>query len=178
MEISAKIDDREVIAMLERLQSRSDDMTPVMTRIGALYERRVLENFAKESAPDGTPWTPLSEVTMHMGLAKNKGWQPVRKGLSARGKRYLQGKKILFESGDLQQSIHFQADSDSVTIGSSGSIAYAAIQQLSGKAGRGRKTFIPAREYLAMNEGGNLVLADKDRGWILELIADELADVE
>lgn len=178
MDISSEIDDREVISMLERLQARSDDMTPVMTRIGALYERRVLENFSKESAPDGTPWTPLSEVTMHMGLAKNKGWQPVRRGLSARGKRYLQGKKILFEKGYLQQSIHFQADSDSVTIGSSGSIPYAAIQQFGGKAGRGRKVTIPARPYLAMNEGDGVALADKDRGWILELIADELADVE
>lgn len=143
--ISVTVDDREVTELLKRLGDKTSNLKPVMTRIGALYEARVLENFRNESAPDGTPWAPLSETTMLMGLARNKGWRPVRGGLSARGKRYIQGKRILRESGDLEGSIHFQADNTSVTIGSSGSIPYAAIQQLGGKAGRGRKVTIPAR---------------------------------
>lgn len=178
MEITAKIDDHEITEMLARLQSRVGNMQPVMTRIGALYERRVLENFKNESEPDGTKWKPLSEVTMHLGLAKNKGWQKVRRGLSARGKRYLQGKRILREKGDLEGSIHFQADDTSVIIGSSGSIPYAAIQQLGGKAGRGKKVTIPARPYLAQNEGDEMVLAEKDRKWIMELIRNEITSLE
>ena len=63
-----------------------------------------------------------------------------------------------------------------MTIGSSGSIPYAAIQQLGGKAGRGRKVTIPAREYLAMNEGQGLVLADQDRNWIMDLLREEILE--
>lgn len=174
MEISAKIEDREVQALLRRLQAKVGNMTPLMTRVGAFYERRVLENFSGEHAPDGAKWKPLAQDTMLMGLAKKKGWRK-NGGLSAKGKRYIQGKKILRESGDLEGSIHFQADKDSVTIGSSGSIIYAAIHQLGGKAGRGRKVTIPAREYLAMNQGDGLELAERDRQWIMGMVREEMA---
>ncbi len=177
MDISVRIDDREVTALLQRLAAKAGNMKPLMTRIGAFYERRVLENFKAESAPDGSAWKPLAQDTMMMGLAKKKGWKR-NGGLSARGKQYIQGKRILRESGDLEGSIHFQADSDSVTIGSSGSIPYAAIHQFGGQAGRGRKVTIPAREYLAMNKGDGLDLAESDRTWILEMIRDEIADLE
>lgn len=173
MDISVRIEDRQVQAMLDRLAAKVGNMKPLMTRIGALYERRVQENFQYENAPDGTAWAPLSEVTMMMGLGKKKGFKK-NGGLSARGKRYLTGKKILWEKGDLSGSVHFQADGESVTIGTSGSIPYAAIHQLGGKAGRGRKVTIPARPYLAMNEGKNLVLAEVDRQWIMDLIREEM----
>lgn len=174
MDVIATLDDREVQALLTRVAAKVGNMKPVMTRIGAFYERRVLENFKNESAPDGTPWKPLAQDTMMMGLKRKKGWK-ADGGLSARGKRYIQGKRILRESGDLEGSIHFRADAQSVTIGSSGSIPYAAIQQLGGKAGRGRKVPIPAREYLGMNQGGELVLADQDRNWIMDLLREEMA---
>lgn len=173
MEISVKIDDREVTGMLQRLSAKISDMKPVMTRIGAFYERRVLENFKAESAPDGTKWAPLTQDTMMLRLARKKGFTK-NGGLSAKGKRYIQGKRILRENGDLEGSIHFQADSDSVTIGSSGSIPYAAIHQFGGQAGRGRKVAIPARPFLAMNRGDGMELAERDRKWILDLIAEEL----
>ena len=174
MDISARIDDRAVTALLNRLQKRVSDMSPLMNKIGAFYERWVLENFSSESAPDGTPWKPLAQDTMMMGLAKKKGFRK-NGGLSARGKRYIQGKKILRESGDLEGSIHFQADKLSVTIGSSGSIPYAAIQQMGGQAGRGKKVTIPARPYLAMNSGDGLALAEKDRTWIMDMVREEMA---
>jgi len=177
MDLSIALDDREVQELLTREAAKVGNMKPVMTRIGAFYERRVLENFQNESAPDGTAWKPLAQDTMMMGLAKKKGWNKDG-GLSARGKRYIKGKRILRESGDLEGSIHFQADANSLTIGSSGSILYAAIQQLGGKAGRGRKVTIPAREYLAMNSGDGFDLADQDRNWIMDLLRDEMASWE
>lgn len=174
MDISARVDDSQVQAMLDRLAAKVGNMKPLMTRVGALYERRVMENFQHECAPDGTAWTPLSQVTLRIGLGKEKGFKK-NGGLSARGKRYLSGKKILWEKGDLSGSVHFQADSTSVTIGTSGSIPYAAIHQLGGKAGRGRKVSIPARPYLAMNKAGGMELAEVDRQWIMDLIREELA---
>jgi phage virion morphogenesis protein len=177
MNFTHRIDDHEVEELLTRLRQHIGDMKPTMTRIGAFYERSVLQNFRAESAPDGTPWQPLSAATLMMGLGKKKGWKK-NGGLSVKGKRYLQGKKILRESGDLEGSVHFQAEKDSVTIGTSGSIPYDAIQQLGGKAGRGRKVTIPAREYLAMNEGAGLALAEQDRVWIMEMVREEIATWE
>lgn len=173
MDISARLDDREVQAALDRLAAKVGNLKPLMSRIGALYERRVLENFQNESAPDGSKWAPLAADTLMMGLGKQKGFKK-NGGLSAKGKRYLTGKKILWEMGDLSGSIHFQADSNSVIVGSSGSIPYAAIHQMGGQAGRGKKVTIQARPYLAMNTGTGLELADVDRQWIMDLIREEM----
>jgi phage virion morphogenesis protein len=175
MDISASIDDQALLGMLNRLRERTGDLTPTMQAIGAFYERRVLENFKAQTSPDGTPWKPLSAMTMHLGLARNKGWK--KNGyLSARGTRYLQGKRILWEHGDLEGSIHSQATKDSVTIGTGGHIPYAAIHQFGGQAGRGRKVTIPARPYLAMNRGAGLELAQQDRTMVIELIRERLVD--
>lgn len=177
--ISVRIEDKEVQALLTRLQAKVGNMKPLMTKIGAFYERRVLENFKAESAPDGTPWQRLAQDTLMIRLgSKNKKGVKMgflaSGGLSAKGKRYIQGKRILRESGDLEGSIHFQADADSVTIGTSGSIPYAAIHQFGGKAGRGRKVTVPARPYLAMNRGTELELAEIDRNWIMAMIREQI----
>jgi phage virion morphogenesis protein len=173
VDITASVDNRGVIDLLDRLRANVGDLTPTMQAIGLYYERRVLENFKAESSPDGTPWAPLSAVTLHLGLAKNKGWK--KSGyLSARGTRYLQGKRILWERGDLEGSVHSQASKDSVTIGTGGHIPYAAIHQFGGQAGRGRKVTIPARPYLALNRGTELELAESDQSMVVELIRERL----
>ena len=86
------------------------------------------------------------------------GWQKTKAGKRtaispSEEPRYLQNKRILWEHGDLEGSIHSQATKDSVVIGTGGHILYDAIHQLGGKAGRGHKVTIPAREYLGMNQG-------------------------
>lgn len=175
MDITASVENQDVIGLLNRLRANVGDLTPTMQAIGSFYERRVLENFKAQAAPDGTPWKPLSAVTMHLGLAKNKGWK--KNGyLSARGTRYLQGKRILWEHGDLEGSIHSQATKDSVTIGAGGHIPYAAIHQFGGQAGRGRKVAIPARPYLALNRGTELEMAERDQAMVIELIRQRLLD--
>lgn len=176
MKIQLEIKDHEIQELLNRLRQRISDLSPAMQAIGAFYERSVLENFKNQSAPDGTPWQPLSPVTLQLGLAKNKGWSK-KGGLTAKGKRYLSGKRILWEHGDLEGSIHSQADRNSVTIGTGGHIPYAAIHQFGGQAGRGRKVTIPARPFLALNRGTEMVLADKDRTMVIELIRARLLDI-
>ena len=173
MDISINIDDREVREGLERLSRRVINLTPAMTAIGLFYERSVLENFKAEAGPDGAKWAPLSAVTLQLGLGRNKGWGK-KGGLTARGRNYLQGKRILWERGDLEGSVHSQADSSSVTIGAGGHIKYAAIHQFGGQAGRGRKVTIPARPYLALNQGGGMALADKDRERVVEIVGTYL----
>lgn len=169
METGIVIHDEQVKAALAKLAAKVSDLTPAMSEIGQYYERRVLENFAAESDPEGRAWPRLSAVTLGMGLAKGKRLK--KSGhLAKAGRRYLMNKKMLVEHGALRESVHHQAGRDQVTIGTGGHIRYAGIHQLGGMAGRGRKTKIPARPYLAVNEGPGMRLAEKDRKRIVEIV--------
>jgi phage virion morphogenesis protein len=59
--------------------------------------------------------------------------------------------KILQVEGQLATSITTYYDKESAIIGSN--LAYAAIHQLGGQAGKGKKTTIPARPYLVLTNG-------------------------
>jgi phage gpG-like protein len=74
MNITTTIDDRKVQEALSDLQLRLSNMHPVMTRIGAFYERSVLENFKAEKSPDGTPWKKPAADTLIMGMLRRKGF--------------------------------------------------------------------------------------------------------
>jgi phage virion morphogenesis protein len=170
METSIVIHDEQVKAVLARLAAKVGDMSPAMHEIGQYYERRVLENFSAESDPEGRPWPRLSAVTLGMGLAKGKRLK--KSGhLAKAGRQYLTNKKMLVESGDLRRTVHYQAERNQVIIGAGGEIKYAGVHQFGSlTAGRGRKTRIPARPYLAMNEGTGMRLAEKDRLRIIEIV--------
>jgi phage virion morphogenesis protein len=171
MNITVKISDSEVRAALQQFQAKVGNLQPVMDRIGLYYLRSVQENFDRQRSPDGTPWQRLAATTLGIYLGK-KGRLNKRGYLTGKGRTYLQGKQILIDSGDLRGSVRHQATATSVTIGSD--LGYAAIHQFGGLAGRGRKTRIPARPWLAVNRGQELVLADKDRQMIMTIIQEQL----
>jgi phage virion morphogenesis protein len=174
METRVIVHDEQVKAVLERLFDVTGDMTPAMHEIGQYYEMRVLENFSAESDPEGRPWPKLSAVTLGLGLAK--GQRLKKSGYVAKaGRQYLANKKMLVEHGDLRGSVHYQAERNQVTIGTGGHIPYGGVHQLGGLAGRGRKTKIPARPYLAVNEGSGMRLAEKDRRRIIEIVEQHIA---
>ena len=179
MEITLQLDDSEARSLLERLRERVKNLKPVLERIGLFYHRSVMENFKAEQSPDGKPWARLSAATimMKLGQKTKKGRYGFNKdgGLSAKGKRYITGKRILWEHGDLEGSIHSQADNNSVTIGTGEEIKYAAAHQFGVEKGyKEMKVSIPARPYLAVNEGEGLALADKDRDMIMEQLREHL----
>ena len=180
MEITLQLDDSEARSLLERLRERVKNLKPVLERIGLFYHRSVMENFKAEESPDGKVWERLSATTMMMKLGQKdkKGRRYGFRqdgGLSAKGKRYTMGKRILWEHGDLEQSVHHQANDTSVTIGTGGHIPYAAVHQFGVKAGyKKMKVSIPARPYLAVNQGKGLALADKDRDMIMEQLREHL----
>ena len=170
--LTIHIDDAEVSALLQRVDEQLDDLTPMLNEIGQAYERRVLENFAKEQTPDGTKWPRLAATTLMMGLGKSKRIGK-RGGLTNKGRSYLKNKQGLVESGRLRSRIHYQADGHSVRIGVTG-LPYAAIHQFGGMAGRGRKVKIPARAYLGVNQGKKMVLAERDKKMVLAIVEKHL----
>lgn len=166
MQLNVAIHDQAVQTLLNRLAQRVADMRPALQEIGLRYERSVLENFRAEKAPDGSPWTPNAPATL---LARQ------RRAKSKKAKQNaVANKKILVDTGALYGGVHSQASGNSVTIGVGGHIPYARIHQFGGRAGRGRKVTLPARPYLALNRGGSLELADKDRTMIIEVLRRHL----
>lgn len=110
--ITVKIDDREVKELLNRIQKNLGDLTPVMKIIGSTVRTSVIRNFEKGGRPK---WPKHSTVTKK------------RRGKSA---------KVLMVqglAGGLAASINYQADKDSVKIGTNK--IYGAVHQFGAKKG-------------------------------------------
>lgn len=132
--ITVEVLDESVIAALKRLRARAQDMLPAMEEIGAAVRTHIDLNFRAESDPHGKPWEPLSAVTTR------------RRGSSA---------KILRDDVILANSITYQANKESVEIGTS--VIYSGTHQFGAKKGQYGRTKrgapipwgdIPARPFM------------------------------
>jgi phage virion morphogenesis protein len=165
--IEVRVDDAEIRRELGRLAARLANLRPFYKNVGEELVQSTQERFNAQQDPEGHPWKKDLPGT----------W--------ARKKT----KRILRESGQLQDTIHYQADGDKVMIGSSK--VYAAIHQFGGKTAahtirpkRKKALFwpgaahpmksvrhpgsrIPARPFLGVSE--------RDKTRILEIAADFLA---
>jgi phage virion morphogenesis protein len=96
--ITIEIDDRSVLEALEQLRHKVSDLSPAMNAIGMEFEARASRRFEDETDPNGKPWAPWAKAT--------------RKSYPKDGNR-----RILDRTGDMLDSLNYQADKDSVTIG-------------------------------------------------------------
>lgn len=112
--LAVKIDDREVRHLLGSLLVSLGDMRRPMATIGEIVVESVQRNFEEQRAPDGTPWQPLSPSYAR--------WK-AKKGRSS--------KAVLILNRVLMGSIHRQANTDHVKIGTN--VVYAAIHQFGGR---------------------------------------------
>src|SRR5574344_167173 len=128
--IEIRIDNKAVEEALLKVASKCEDMKPLMKNIAGIMADAVEENFEQEGRPD--KWQELAESTIKK-RKKTKHWPG----------------KILQVEGQLATSITTQYDNESAVIGSN--LAYAAIHQLGGQAGKGKKVTIPARPYLKLS---------------------------
>ena len=129
--IEIKIDNKDVEKKLLELAQKGENLRPLMKNIAGIFASATEENFKNEGRPD--KWTELSEATKKQ-RTKQKKWPG----------------QILQVSGQLASSISTQYDDESAIIGSN--LDYAAIHQLGGDAGRGKKVKIPARPYLQLTD--------------------------
>lgn len=172
--IRLEIDDRELQQALERLRSRVTDLSPVMRDIGELLVERAKQRFATSTAPDGTRWQPNAPATILSYLERYGGTRRKDGGLSKRGASRAAGKKPLIgETKQLMGTLYYQAGRDAVTVGSP--MAYAAIHQFGGQAGRGRRVTIPARPFLPVTSSGQW-LGEADRAAVLDILREALED--
>lgn len=119
--LSFKIESIEMEAMLNELAGRMDDLTPVMQTIGEIVMEQTDTAFETGVGPDGKPWP-------------------------ASGRALATGGQTLIDTAVLRNSINVLATENQVEVGTN--VLYAAIHQLGGQAGRGKKTLMPARPFL------------------------------
>ena len=137
--IEIKIDNKEVLTRLQELASRGENLRPLMKNIAGIMATATEDNFKDEGRPD--KWVDLSETT--------------KKQRQKNGKYPGQ---ILQVSGQLASSVSTAYDDNSAVIGSN--LAYAAIHQLGGQAGKNKKTTISARPYLKLTDDENIEILE------------------
>lgn len=103
------VDDSAIGKALEGLVERLGDLTTPLLDIAEYLHQSTDDRFRKQVAPDGTPWAPLAPSTL---AAKRS-------------------KRILRDSGNLQDTLRSNVSSDELEFGTDR--PYGAIHQLGGK---------------------------------------------
>ena len=138
MQISIQVEG--LIRLRQRLKVTADklqNMRQFWSSVGMYVQGQTIrERFNKEQSPEGQKWKPLADATKR------------------RKKRHKRGQmKILHDTGELRRSIAYEAENNSVKVGSV--LKYARIHQFGGtihfKKKRGSVT-IPARPFLGVTE--------------------------
>lgn len=136
---------REKIEKAQNIEVIKDD-------IGLITDTDIRKNFEKEESPSGKKWIEWSETT-----------KKYRKNNEGK-KKDLGEKKLRFEN-DLYKSLAYKKTKYGVIYGTINQpIKYARIHQYGGKAGRGRKVYIPSRPYI----GISIRLKEKIKRYILD----------
>ena len=156
MQYRIEADFAAVNEMLDRLDRKAQDLTPILDLVGGVLEEAAERAFETETSPDGRPWPDLSPVTIRR--RERDGHVPITK---------------LQVSGELAASVGIvEIGPRSVTVGTS--VVYAAVQQFGaakGEFGKGKRPVpwgdIPARAYLGV--------PDEAKAEIEKLITDWLA---
>ncbi len=163
---SVRVEDNDIQKALAGALRATGDLSQAMKAIGEHMLRSTDDNFAGEHDPDGRPWKPTKVLSYYLAytIGRQKKAYTKSGSLTKAFSRYLGGRKILTDSGELRGSIHYRAGRNSVAWGSGKQ--YAAIHQFGGKAGRNRKVTIPARPSLGMGRA--------DRQEALDVVADYL----
>lgn len=122
---SIRIDDREVIEALKRLEQAGGDLTAAFNVIGNKLLRTHKERFNQQRDPEGKPWAPLSPK------------------YRARKKRNQD--KILVLHGYLSGLLRYQAGADRLELGTD------RIQGATHQFGDPKRN-IPARPFLGLSD--------------------------
>ena len=142
--IEIKIDNQEVNKRLLDLATKGENLRPLMKNIAGVFAYSTEENFKEEGRPK---WTDLAESTKKQ--RKKIGHYPGQ---------------ILQVTGQLASSISTYYDVNYAIIGSN--LDYAAIHQLGGQTGKGKKTTIPARPYLQLTDEDFAEIIDETENFL------------
>lgn len=166
------INNSAVTAMLEALQERVGNMSPVLRAIGEDVMERSKQRFSTSTAPDGTPWAENTQATLIAYLNKRRGFSDKTGKVNAKGQKLAISKKPLIAHGTLANQLKTEPTDTSVIIGST--MEYAAMQQFGGQKSQYPNLWgdIPARPFLPISADGELYPQEQEM--ILEMLQDYL----
>lgn len=173
--IEITIDDRDVLTALGELARRVQNPTPALADIGERMVASTRRRFTEGRAPDGTPWTPNSPVTVLRYLGRFKGsFRRRGGGITKAGERRAAAKKPLIgETRRLSSEIAYRLIPGGVQIGSS--LEYAAVQHFGAKRGAFGRTGrgaaipwgdIPPRPFLGVSADDRTAILDTLAGYL------------
>lgn len=155
-------DSAPVLARLQEIARRVDDLSPAMRSIGELLVESTKERFDSSAGPDGQRWKGNALGTVLARLAKIKGAYSKRDGrLTKKGAAAVTSKKPLVDTGMLQDTIRYQLTpgGQGVEIGTNRFAGEweggAAVHQFGN-----RKGTIPARPFLGLSANDERAVLD------------------
>lgn len=160
--ITVRLESAPVIARLQEIARRVDDLSPAMRGIGELMVESTKERFKSSTGPDGQRWKANALGTVLARLAKIKGAYSKRDGrLTKKGATAITSKKPLVDTGMLQDTIRYQLTpgGQGVEIGTNRFAGEweggAAVHQFGN-----RKGTIPARPFLGLSANDERAVLD------------------
>ncbi len=172
--IKIDVDDKQVIAAMERLAKAAANPRPALKAIGEALVTSTKARFQTSTAPDGSRWAPNSQATYLRDLGSAKSLHRKDGRINSKGAGKVMGKRPLIgETGNLSQQIHWRVDADALLVGST--MEYAATQQFGaeqGAFGRDKRNHpipwgdIPARPFLGVS--------DQDASKIMSIVNEYL----
>ncbi|QUO43452.1 phage virion morphogenesis protein [Brevibacillus composti] len=141
---------------LRNLNLSKSELRMLNAQIAQIVAEGSKGRFESEKSPEGERWEPLSPATLEARARRRtrrkdgtSGYRTKRGKLSKRAERIIASGRPLKDTGRLMRSIATKATAEGAAIGTN--LVQAAIQQLGGQAGRGKKVEIPARPYLGVS---------------------------
>lgn len=101
--ITVRLDSAPVLARLNEIARRFDDLSPAMRGIGEVLSKSTKQRFSTSTAPDGQKWKPNALATVLGRLAQISGAYSAKTGrMTKKGADAFIAKKPLVATGILQ----------------------------------------------------------------------------
>lgn len=127
----------KVYAVLDSLKEKGEDTAPLMAQLADHLYTTTDEAFEKQKSPDGISWNPIKQ--------RKSGRNP---------------NKILRDSGDMQESLMQESNSDEAIVGlnivSEDGFQYPLTHQFGTNNAWGRGIIIKARPFMPIHEDGTI----------------------
>lgn len=165
--INIEIENAEQVnVQLLRLLERTGDLSPLMADMGEHMVNSTHDNFENSMSPDGARWQANSATTFGGMLGQSDTNASGR--LNSRGAGRVMNKRPLIANHTLMQSIHYEAASTGVTIGTN--VVYGAMMHYGGNKAEYPQLWgdIPARNYLGASDADVTVLLDMAVNYLIE----------
>lgn len=147
-QVDIQISSLALSAMFQRLQDFGDDQSVVMADLAEGLLQRTEDRFDTQTAPDGTPWEPLT--LKHLAKKKRKGYPET----------------LLLMEGRLRNELRSEYGPDFAEVATA-VLPYAAIHQFGGQSWMAPgPAGIPARPYMGVSP--------EDLAWIEQTVAGHI----